>query len=129
MGYHIHFIIEQRNEVYPMSQSRHKHRREQQKKHKYHHGHDRAPTTYPQVSPTPNTSLDLKNEPALKEKLETVKESREESSSDSNKFFHQNTLRTQGAIQTTNVTVNLNNDAKPDCWSSCMAGFSKCFGK
>lgn len=132
----IYAIIETRNEVYePMTASRketerHDKRREQYAKHKHHHKtHHREPTTYPKVTPTPNTSLDLKSEPELKEKVKRViEESREESSSDSNRFFHQNTLRTQGAIQTTNVTVTVNEPQK-DCLSSCFKGIASCFGK
>jgi hypothetical protein len=137
MGYHIHVIIEQRNEVYPMSHSREKEkgkdriekRRDQYAKHKKHpESHHREPTTYPKAIPTPNPIQDLKDEPELKERIRTIKESREESSSDSNRFFHSNTLRTQGAVQTTNVSVTVNEPAK-DCLSSCFGGLAKCFGK
>lgn len=128
MGYRIHVVVEQKVEIYPMASSRSKKRREQYAKHKYHHGHDREPTTYPKITPTPNSSLDLTNEPEIKEKLKTIQESREESSSDSNRFFHQSSLKTAGINQTTNVTVNVQPKGE-DCMSGCFSGIAKCFGK
>lgn len=124
----IYAIVEIRQEVFPMSHTRIKQRRDQYAKHKYHHGHDREPTTYPKITPTPNSSLDLANEPELKEKLQTIHESREESSSDSNRFFHHSSLKTAGVNQTTNVTVNVN-EKQESCMTGCFSGLAKCFGK
>lgn len=127
-----------------MSNSRNKERREQYAKHKHHHkSHHREPTTYPKVTPTPNTSLDLKSEPELKEKVKrAIEESeseekevipyhhrlRQERNENANRLFHHDTLRTQGAVQTTSVTVTVNEPQK-DCLSSCFSGLAKCFGK
>lgn len=48
-----------------------------------------------------------------------------EALSDSNRLFHHAELKTQGATQTTTVTVTIND--KDDCITSCFSGLAKCF--
>lgn len=48
-----------------------------------------------------------------------------ESSSDSNRLFHHTEVKTQGGMQTTTVTVTVND--KDDCVTSCFSAIGKCF--
>ncbi len=95
-----------------MSHSRHHH-----KHHKRSHTHREHAKRIPVLPTIPET-------PEPKERLQ----SRSEAYSDANRFFHQNTLKTQGATQTTTVTLTVNEPQK-DCLTSCFSGLGKCAGK
>ena len=50
-----------------------------------------------------------------------------EAVSDKNRFFHGVKSDNKGVTQTTNVTVNV--EQQDDCLTSCFSGLAKCFGR
>jgi hypothetical protein len=120
MGRIIHSIIEQYIEGCDMSHSRKHHKRH----HTHREHHKRVPTTYPTVDKLPV----IPEVAEVKEKITHSHHAKSEAYSDNNRFFHQSALKTQGATQTTNVTVTVDEPQK-DCLASCFGSLAKCFGK
>jgi hypothetical protein len=63
-----------------------------------------------------------------KHQSDSVEHKREQSVSDSNRFFKRVQNENQGVRQEVNVTVNVE-QPKDDCMTSCFSALGACFGK